>query len=97
MVRWSAAKGVGRLAERLPNDFSAQVLETILNLFSIHSIAGASVYDTPSVAEATWHGACLATAEMARRGLVHPSLLPQLLDWLSKGRARVSLGCRSLI
>lgn len=96
MVRWSAAKGIGRLAERLPNDLSTQVLETILNLFSIHSIAGASIYDMPSVAEATWHGACLATAEMARRGLVQPSLLPQLLDWLSKARTRTSMGSRSL-
>ncbi|KAF8133796.1 TBCD protein [Boletus edulis] len=84
VVRWSAAKGIGRLAERLPTDFSSQVLETILNLFSIHSIAGAPISDMPSVAEATWHGACLATAEMARRGLVQSSLLPQLLDWLSK-------------
>ena len=96
MVRWSAAKGIGRLAERLPNDFSAQVLETILNLFSIHSIVGASINDMPSVAEATWHGACLATAEMARRGLVQPSMLPPLLDWLSKARARASMRWKSL-
>lgn len=68
----------------------------ILGLFSVHSIAGASIYDMPSVAEATWHGACLATAEMARRGLVQPSLLPQLLDWLSKARVRASMGCRGL-
>ncbi|KIJ17787.1 hypothetical protein PAXINDRAFT_167765 [Paxillus involutus ATCC 200175] len=84
VVRWSAAKGIGRLSERLPTDFSTQVLETVLGLFSIHTIAGASIYDMSSVAEATWHGACLATAEMARRGLVHPPLLPQLLEWLSK-------------
>ncbi|KIK93339.1 hypothetical protein PAXRUDRAFT_145292 [Paxillus rubicundulus Ve08.2h10] len=84
VVRWSAAKGIGRLSERLPTEFSTQVLETILGLFSIHTIAGASIYDMSSVAEATWHGACLATAEMARRGLVHPPLLPQLLECLSK-------------
>lgn len=84
MVRWSAAKGIARLSERLPSDFSSQVLETILDLFSIHSAAGASVYDTPAIAEATWHGACLASAEMARRGLVQSALLPNLLSWLSK-------------
>jgi len=84
VVRWSAAKGIARLSERLPSDFSSQVLETILGLFSIHSVAGASVYDTPAIAEATWHGACLALAEMARRGLVQPALLESLLGWLSK-------------
>ncbi|KAH7921320.1 ARM repeat-containing protein [Leucogyrophana mollusca] len=84
VVRWSAAKGIARLAERLPTDFSNQVLETILGLFSIHTIAGATVYDMPAIAEATWHGACLASAEMARRGLVLRGSLADLLDWLSK-------------
>ncbi|KAG1872410.1 tubulin folding cofactor D C terminal-domain-containing protein [Suillus subalutaceus] len=84
VVRWSAAKGIARLSERLPSDFSSQVFETILGLFSIHSIAGASVYDTPAIAEATWHGASLASAEMARRGLVQTSVLGSLLGWLSK-------------
>ncbi|KAG6333837.1 hypothetical protein ID866_5249 [Astraeus odoratus] len=84
VVRWSAAKGISRLSERLPSDFANQVLENIFHLFSIHTISGASVYDMPSIAEATWHGACLASAEMARRALVPSHLLPQLLDWLSK-------------
>ncbi|KIN99611.1 hypothetical protein M404DRAFT_16471 [Pisolithus tinctorius Marx 270] len=84
VVRWSAAKGIGRLSERLSNDFAGQVMENILHLFSIHTIAGATVYDMPSIAEATWHGACLASAEMARRALVPSTLLPNLLDWLSQ-------------
>ncbi|KAG2129100.1 TBCD protein [Suillus clintonianus] len=84
VVRWSAAKGIARLSERLPSDFSSQVLETILGLFSIHSVAGASVYDTPAIAKATWHGASLASAEMARRGLVQTAALGSLLGWLSK-------------
>lgn len=83
-MRWSAAKGIGRLSERLPNDFSSQVLENVLHLFSIHAISGASVHDLPSTAEATWHGACLATAELSRRALVPPTQLPKLLDWLSQ-------------
>lgn len=84
VVRWSAAKGVARIAERLPTDFTDQVLGTVMGLFSIHSIAAASLYDLPAIAECTWHGACLACAEMARRGLVTPKRLPELLDWLSK-------------
>ena len=84
MVRWSASKGVARIAERLPATFAEQVLETVMNLFSIHSAATASLYDLPSIAESTWHGACLACAEMARRGLVSRNQLPELLDWSSK-------------
>ncbi|KAF8158379.1 TBCD protein [Crassisporium funariophilum] len=84
IVRWSAAKGVARIAERLPNDFCGQVLETVMGLFAIHSIAAASLYDLPAIAESTWHGACLACAELARRSLVEPEHLPQLISWLSK-------------
>lgn len=83
-MRWSAAKGVARVAERLPKDFCGQVLETVMGLFEVHWIAGASLYDLPAVAEGTWHGACLACAEMARRSLIEPDNLPQLIEWLSK-------------
>ncbi|KAF8631788.1 hypothetical protein AX17_005003 [Amanita inopinata Kibby_2008] len=84
IVRWSAAKGVARVAERLPRAFADQVLEMVMSLFGIHSVTAATMYDLPAVAESTWHGACLASAEMARRGLVARSKLPELLDWLSK-------------
>lgn len=84
IVRWSAAKGVARISERLPPDFTDQVLDTVTGLFAIHSIAAASLYDLPAIAESTWHGACLACAEMARRGLVAPEKLPELIEWLSK-------------
>ncbi|KAJ7095891.1 TBCD protein [Mycena belliarum] len=84
IVRWSAAKAVARISERLPTEFADQVLETLMGLFAIHSIAAASLYDLPAIAESTWHGACLACAEMARRGLVARSALPELMEWLSK-------------
>ncbi|KAG6877463.1 hypothetical protein C0993_007080 [Termitomyces sp. T159_Od127] len=84
VVRWSAAKGVARISERLPLDFSDQILETIMSLFSIHSIAAASLYDLPAIAESTWHGACLACAEMTRRGLVSQARLSELIKWLAK-------------
>ena len=85
-MRWSAAKGVARLAERLPKDFASQVLETILGLFEIHSVVAVSIYDLPAIAESTWHGACLACAEIARRNLIEPEYLHQLIEWLSKVR-----------
>ncbi|KAG2010206.1 TBCD protein [Coprinopsis cinerea AmutBmut pab1-1] len=84
IVRWSASKGIARIAESLPTDFATQILETLFGLFSIHSVAAATTYDMPSVAEATWHGACLACAEMARRNIIPASHMPQLVDWLSK-------------
>ena len=89
-MRWSAAKGVARLADRLPKDFAGQVLETILGLFEIHFLAAASLYDLPAIAESTWHGACLACAEIARRNLVEPEHLHQLIEWLSKVRSRLA-------
>ncbi|KAH8825282.1 TBCD protein [Flagelloscypha sp. PMI_526] len=84
IVRWSAAKGVARIAERLPADFVDQVIGTILDLFSIHSIAAASMYQLPAIAEATWHGASLACAELSRRGLVQSTRLSVMIEWMLK-------------
>jgi len=62
------------------------VLDTIIELFTIHSTTAASLYDIPAIAENTWHGACLACAEMSRRNLVGREKLPELIGWLSKAR-----------
>ena len=59
-----------------------------MNHFAIHSIAVTTIYDMPTIAESTWQGACLACAEIARRGLVSDEHLPVLLGWLSKVRSR---------
>lgn len=72
------------MSERLPADFAEQVLDMVFTLFSIHTPAAAAMGDLPPVAEATWHGACLACAELARRGLVPNSKLSELIGWLSK-------------
>ena len=84
VVRWAAAKGIGRISERLPSDFAGQVLETVMSHFAIHSVGVTTTYEMPTVAEPTWQGACLTCAEMARRGLVSDEHLPVLLGWLSK-------------
>ena len=86
IVRYSSAKAIARIAERLPQDFAEQVLDQVLQLFTIHSMGAASLYDMPSIAEGTWHGACLACAEMARRSLVPASRLGDLLAWMKKVR-----------
>lgn len=48
VVRWSAAKGIGRLSERLPAAFADEVVEAVLELCS------------PAEEEGAWHGSCLA-------------------------------------
>lgn len=63
VVRWSAAKGVGRMTERLPSLCADDVLDAILKLCN-----------DPEKDHA-WHGACLALAELARRGLLLPGRL----------------------
>ena len=64
-MRWSAAKGVGRVCMRLPRDLADEVVGSVLSLFSPHEGDGA------------WHGACMALAELARRGLLLPHRLPE--------------------
>ena len=83
-MRWSAAKGVARISERLPEEFISQVVDMVIGLFSIHTIAIASFYDIPAIAEATWHGACLSCAELLRRGLVPHDRLAGAIDWMIK-------------
>lgn len=86
-MRWSAAKGVARIAERLPKDLCREVFETVLGLFEVHWFEAAGLYGLPAISEGTWHGACLACAEIARRSLVEPLHLPELIGWLSKVRS----------
>ncbi|XP_053604149.1 tubulin-specific chaperone D isoform X2 [Plodia interpunctella] len=61
VVRWSAAKGVGRIGARLPALAAADVCETVLGLF------------VDNERETAWHGGCMALAELARRGLLSPA------------------------
>ncbi|CAA0813577.1 Tubulin-folding cofactor D [Striga hermonthica] len=60
VVRWSAAKGLGRITSRLTYSLSDEVLSSVLELFS------------PGEGDGSWHGGCLALAELARRGLLLP-------------------------
>ncbi|KAI9443203.1 TBCD protein [Lactarius indigo] len=84
VVRWSAAKGVARISERLPAEFTQQVVDTVIGLFSVHSIAIANLYDMPAIAESTWHGACLSCAEFLRRGLIANDRLADAIAWMIK-------------
>ncbi|EGD78176.1 hypothetical protein PTSG_09052 [Salpingoeca rosetta] len=67
IVRWSSAKGVGRITGRLPKHFADEVVESLQGLFTYHE------------ADTSWHGGCLALAELARRGLLLPARLTQVV------------------
>lgn len=71
IVRWSAAKGIGRMTHRLPQALADEIVGSLLELFD------------PSETDFAWHGACLSIAELARRGLLLPSRLPSLLEKLN--------------
>ncbi|GMH52930.1 hypothetical protein TL16_g01339 [Triparma laevis f. inornata] len=67
VVRWSAAKGLGRITERLPRECADDVVGAIMELFNDNET------------DSAWHGANLALAELARRGLLLPSRLPKVV------------------
>ncbi|XP_057830679.2 tubulin-folding cofactor D isoform X2 [Cryptomeria japonica] len=72
VVRWSAAKGIGRVTGRLTAVLADEVLASILELFS------------PGEGDGSWHGGCLALAELARRGLLLPERLPEVVPVIIK-------------
>lgn len=67
IVRWSSAKGIGRLTERLPAVCADDVLDAILQNC------------TDPERDRNWHGACLCLAELARRGLLLPNRLNEVV------------------
>ncbi|KAK0530433.1 hypothetical protein OC842_003936 [Tilletia horrida] len=82
-VRYSAAKGLARLCERLPPTFVSQLTDAVRSLFAINVIERAKDdVDLSNASEHTWQGACMAIAELARRGLLDPSELEQTMKWI---------------
>jgi hypothetical protein len=72
VVRWSAAKGIGRVTNRLPKNYADEVVEGILQNFNAREGNGA------------WHGGCLALAELARRGLLLPERIPDVIPVIKR-------------
>ena len=67
VVRWSAAKGIGRVTARLALEMADDIVESVLELLTSEEDANA------------WHGGCMALAELSRRGLLLPARLAQVL------------------
>ncbi|XP_029456142.1 tubulin-specific chaperone D isoform X2 [Rhinatrema bivittatum] len=72
IVRWSAAKGIGRITGRLPKELADDVVGSVLECFSFQET------------DNSWHGGCLALAELGRRGLLLPSRLPDVVPVILK-------------
>jgi hypothetical protein len=74
IVRWSAAKGLARIAVRLPLKFAQEMVTSVIKLFS------------PLESDGIWHGACLSIAEFARFGIVRSedleTIIPQIIKAL---------------
>ncbi|KAL1931108.1 hypothetical protein VTP01DRAFT_10245 [Rhizomucor pusillus] len=87
VVRWSAAKGIGRITQRLPKDFAEDVIGSLLELFKENTLTDAATgkMDLSAVSDSTWHGVSLAIAELARRGLLLPHRLSETIPWIIMG------------
>nr|XP_043907616.1 tubulin-specific chaperone D isoform X1 [Solea senegalensis] len=72
VVRWSAAKGIGRVTGRLPKELADEVVGSLLDCLSFQETDNA------------WHGGCLALAELGRRGLLLPSRLTDVVPLIIK-------------
>ncbi|CAH1400055.1 unnamed protein product [Nezara viridula] len=71
-VRWSAAKGIGRIMGRMTKQLADDVVVCVLDLLS------------PRESDCAWHGGCLALAELSKRGLLLPSRLEEVIPLVKK-------------
>ncbi len=88
-MRWSAAKGIGRITERLPRELGDEVVQSVVELFSFTERYILIVYPVGlfvlitssfvSSSDGAWHGGCLALAELARRGLLLAHRLSEII------------------
>jgi hypothetical protein len=72
IVRWSAAKGIGRLCERLTKNMVDDICENIYRMFD----------DEDN--EYSWHGGCLCFAELFKRGMILPEKIKDIIPFLEK-------------
>jgi len=74
IVRWSVAKGMGRICLNLPIELAEEVMDSIMHLFR-----------SPGASESTWHGGCLALAELTMRDLVHACRIEDIVPIVLEG------------
>eukprot|EP01132_Coremiostelium_polycephalum_P004883 gene4883-6091_t len=76
IVRWTSAKGIGRMVNLLPREFGDQVIGSVIDMFEKDETIDAD----PS----PWHGACLSLAELSRRGLLLPDRLDEVVPLIMR-------------
>ncbi|KRY22802.1 Tubulin-specific chaperone D [Trichinella patagoniensis] len=82
LVRWSAAKGVGRLAARLPSKHVSMLVDWILELGTNIAACADDI-----------QGVCLALAELCRHGLIPTDKLGQVVSLAKQALKFDQIGC----
>ncbi|KAJ2493338.1 hypothetical protein IWW37_000622 [Coemansia sp. RSA 2050] len=86
IVRWSAAKGVGRITERLPRPLAQEIVSAVVGMLQEETLVLASgLVDVSMTSEFSWHGSLLCLAELSRRGLLTPLALREAIPWVLRG------------
>ncbi|KAH9245314.1 hypothetical protein BASA81_017201 [Batrachochytrium salamandrivorans] len=106
IVRWTSAKGVGRISNRLSKDYVDDIVGSIIEILSedVDLIDSSPLKSKiTGVSDASWHGSCLALAELIRRGLLLPDRLKECIPWILRGltfdqrKGKHSVGSHSLV
>nr|KAJ3417659.1 hypothetical protein HK105_000960 [Polyrhizophydium stewartii] len=87
VVRWTAAKGVGRLANRLSYELADDIVGSVIEILGEDVVLVDGSPQRASVAgasDASWHGALLALAELARRGLLLEPRMRECMPWVMR-------------
>lgn len=74
VVRWSAAKGIGRVCDRLPPKMASEVVMAVFDLLADDEFN-----------DSVWHGAMLAIAELCRRGSITRDRLEAAVPLIERG------------
>ncbi|KAJ2556722.1 hypothetical protein EV175_001811 [Coemansia sp. RSA 1933] len=90
IVRWSAAKGIARIAERLPQVLAQEIVGAVASILQDETTTttlenGHGRVDVSMTSESSWHGALMALAELSRRGLLPPQMLRETIPWIVRG------------
>ncbi|KAJ2746356.1 hypothetical protein GGI20_001416 [Coemansia sp. BCRC 34301] len=86
IVRWSAAKGVGRVTERLPPALVQEIVSAVAGMLQDETLVSeAGQIDVSMTLEFSWHGSLLCLAELSRRGLLAPPALREVIPWVLRG------------
>ncbi|KAJ2310147.1 hypothetical protein IWW52_005497, partial [Coemansia sp. RSA 2704] len=76
------AKGIGRVAERLPLALAREIVSAVGGILREETLVDKGTIDVSMTTEHSWHGALLCLAELSRRGMLHPRALREVVPWV---------------